>query len=181
MKKCSLRCTIYTIYPKDSISTTVERSDGFDNALGARYPTSKHYRTKFWGLELISVCSMGQRCVQRAEKAKPYQLVCTQSELQGSCTLYCDCRLDLGWLEQSKPQKYTTDVLTKLAFTQDIEERWQEKARSSQRIKTSSITRPLLTNVAPAHGSWSFDHLWDLALIQSKSDRSMRWKRTASA
>ena len=105
MKKCALRCWIYRIYPKDSISTTVERSDGFDNALEARYPTSKHYRTKFRGLELISVCFKGQRCIQRAEKAKPYQLECTQSELQGSCTLYCDCRLDLGWLERSIPQK----------------------------------------------------------------------------
>ena len=72
---------------------------------------------------LISVRSRGQESEIRSEKAKPYQLQCTQSELQGSCALYCDCRLDLEWSEWSKPQGYTPDVLTKLAFLKGRERR----------------------------------------------------------
>ena len=152
-------------YPRDSVSTTVERSDCVDNALRARYPTTN----TLWGRGVmdrwISVRSGGAEMRRRHWKCEAYQQQCPQSEQSDKLYTVLWLHTGFGVVRAVYTTKMRPDVLTKLAFTKGRGRRWWEKARSSQGIKTSSITRPLLTHVAPGHGFDGIWQLWDLFLI----------------
>ena len=79
-------------YPRDSVSTTVERSDCVDNALRARYPTTNTLSGRGVMYRLISVRSGGQKCAEGIENAKHTSSSVHRVSNQISCTLYCDCR-----------------------------------------------------------------------------------------